>query len=71
MCFKITLAQREYFRYQGVSAEYERRGYGSSRPGLAWANREKLEKVKRAEVSPTRLGNTRPVIRKGETERKV
>jgi len=41
MCFKITRALREYYRYRGVSAELERRGYGSSRPELAWANREK------------------------------
>jgi hypothetical protein len=41
MCFKITLAQREYYRYRGVSAELERRGYGSSRPELSWANRQK------------------------------
>jgi len=43
MCFKITHAQREYFRYQGVSAELERRGYGSSRPEFAWANRLKTQ----------------------------
>ena len=41
MCFKITPALREYYRYRGVSAELERRGYGSSRPELAWANRQK------------------------------
>jgi hypothetical protein len=41
MCFKITGALREYYRYSGVSAELERLGYGSSRPELAWANRQK------------------------------
>jgi hypothetical protein len=41
MCFKITPALREYYHYRGVSAELERRGYGSSRPELAWANRQK------------------------------
>jgi hypothetical protein len=40
---KITSAQREYFRYTGASAELERRGAGSSRPGLAWARRSKQE----------------------------
>jgi hypothetical protein len=42
MCFKITPALREYYNYRGVSAELERRGYGSSRPELAWANRQRL-----------------------------
>jgi hypothetical protein len=41
MCFKITPAQREYYHYRGISAELERRGYGSSRPELAWSIREK------------------------------
>jgi hypothetical protein len=36
---KITLAQREYFRYTGASAELERRGAGSSRPENAWLRR--------------------------------
>jgi hypothetical protein len=30
---------REYYRYRDVSAEYEQRGYGSSRSELAWAYR--------------------------------
>ncbi len=47
MCFKITPAQREYFRYQGVSAELERRGYGSSRPELSWANRQDQKKLEK------------------------
>lgn len=41
MCFKVTLALREFYHYCGVSAELERRGYGSSRPELCWANRQK------------------------------
>jgi hypothetical protein len=41
MCFKITRALREHYAYRGASAEMERRGYGSSRPELAWANRQK------------------------------
>jgi len=43
MCFKITRALREYYRYCDVSAEVERRGRGSSRPELAWAHRQKHE----------------------------
>ena len=38
---KITPAQREYFRYTGVSAELERRGAGTSRPELAWIRRSR------------------------------
>lgn len=38
---KITAAAREYFRYTGLSAELERRGLGSSRAELAWAQQEK------------------------------
>jgi len=45
MCFKITATLREYYRYRGVSAEYERRGYGSSRTELAWAYRRKQTSV--------------------------
>jgi hypothetical protein len=41
MCFKITPAQREYFHYRDISAEFERRGYSASRPELAWAIRQK------------------------------
>jgi hypothetical protein len=37
MCFKITPSLREHCNYRGLSAELERRGYGSSRPQLAWA----------------------------------
>ena len=40
MPFKITPALREYFHYQGISADLERRGFGSSRPRLAWAVRQ-------------------------------
>ena len=31
MCFKITRGLREYFHYHGISADLERRGFGSSR----------------------------------------
>jgi hypothetical protein len=41
MCFKITPSLREHFNYRGISAELEQRGYGSSRPQLAWAIRQK------------------------------
>lgn len=40
---KITSAQREYYRYTGVSAQLERIGAGSSRPELAWIRRQKQE----------------------------
>jgi hypothetical protein len=40
---KITSAQREFYRYTGASAALERRGAGSSRPALAWAQRQKQE----------------------------
>ena len=41
MCFKITPSLQEHYNYRGLSAELERRGYGSSRPQLAWAIRQK------------------------------
>ena len=41
MCFKITPALQEYFHYHRISADLERRGFGSSRPQLAWAIRQK------------------------------
>jgi hypothetical protein len=41
--FKITSALHEYFRYTDASTEVERRGFGSSRPELAWANRQKQQ----------------------------
>jgi hypothetical protein len=41
MYFKIVPSLREYFNYRGISAELERRDYGSSRPDLAWAVRQK------------------------------
>ena len=45
---KIAAAQREYFRYTGVSAEVEERGMGTSRPELAWAKRvEEQEKERK------------------------
>ena len=40
---KITQAQREYFRYTGVSAELERRGAGCSLPELTWARRSESQ----------------------------
>ena len=43
MCFKITNGLREYFHYHGISADLERRGFGSSRPELAWAIRQKQQ----------------------------
>jgi hypothetical protein len=36
---KIPLAQREFYRYTGVSAQMERRGFGASRVDNAWARR--------------------------------
>ncbi len=36
---KISPAQREYYRYTGVSAEIERHGVGTSRPELSWIRR--------------------------------
>jgi hypothetical protein len=47
---KITAAQREYFRYTGVSAELERRGLGSSRPELAWVRRVKQQEEQRRDL---------------------
>ena len=44
MSFKITPGLREYFHYHGISADLERRGFSSSRPELAWANRQKQQK---------------------------
>ncbi len=48
---KIGAAQREFHRYTGVSAEYERRGFGSSRVDLCWARRFPLSPDK-APTSP-------------------
>jgi hypothetical protein len=48
---KISAAQREYFRYTGVSAELERRGAGTSRPEIAWVRRLKQQaRENRAEI---------------------
>jgi hypothetical protein len=47
MCFKITLGLREYFHYHGISADLERRGFGSSRPELAWAIRQKQQEAEK------------------------
>jgi hypothetical protein len=43
---KITLAQREFYRYTGTSAALERRGAGTSRPDLAWGQRQKQEETR-------------------------
>ena len=43
MSFKITPRLREYFHYRDISADLERRGFGSSRPELAWAIRQKQQ----------------------------
>ena len=59
MCFKITRALREYYRYCDVSAEVERRGRGSSRPELAWAHRQKHESDK---TVPDHNGGLKGVI---------
>ncbi len=45
---KITAAQRENFRYTGISAELERRGAGTSRPELAWVRRKKQQQEERS-----------------------
>jgi hypothetical protein len=52
MSFKITAEQRAYFRYSGVSAEAERQGLGSSRPGLAWAKRQKQRESSNSRKAP-------------------
>jgi hypothetical protein len=41
---KITSGQREFYRYTGASAALEQRGAGSSRPALAWVQRQKRER---------------------------
>ena len=49
---KITAAQREYFRYTGVSADVERRGAGCSQPELAWVRRLKRQEAERSAATP-------------------
>ena len=49
MCFKITPGLREYFHYHGISADLERRGFGSSRPEVAWAIRQKQQEPEKPE----------------------
>jgi hypothetical protein len=62
MCFRIARALREYYRYGGLSAELERREYGSSHPELAWVHRQKHESDKAmAGVSSA----SKPIIGKG------
>jgi hypothetical protein len=51
---KITAAQREYFRYTGVSSEMERRGLGVSRPGLAWTRRVRQQEAERVDAAPNK-----------------
>ena len=48
---KISATQREYYRYTGSSSELERKGAGSSRAALAWANRSKPEQTPSANES--------------------
>jgi hypothetical protein len=52
---KISAAQREYFRYTGVSAEVEERGMGTSRPELGWARRVQQQEEERQRVTGSRL----------------
>jgi hypothetical protein len=45
---KITAAQREFYRYTGVSAALERRGAGCLRADLAWVRSSRqLEQERR------------------------
>lgn len=51
---KVTPAQREFFRYTGVSAALERRGAGSSRAAQTWRQRAFRPEEDRARVpTPT------------------
>jgi hypothetical protein len=50
---KITLAQREFYRYTGASAALEKRGAGASRPDLAWVRRQAEEKQSRSALGKT------------------
>ena len=58
MCFKITPSLREHFNYRGVSAEVERRGYGSSRPQLAWAIRQKQHEPEKTLENQAKVVNS-------------
>jgi len=47
---KITSAQREYYRYTGVSAEVERHGHGSNRQDFSrLSNGEQREQQDRSD----------------------
>lgn len=46
---KITAAQREYYRYLGVSADVERRGRGSNSQDFTRLPKDKQEQTGRAE----------------------
>jgi len=50
---KITLAQREFYRYTGASAALEQRGAGASRHDLAWVRRQVEEKQSRGGLGRT------------------
>jgi hypothetical protein len=58
MCFKITPSLREHFNYRGISAELERRGYGSSRPQLAWAIRQKQREPEKPIDNQAKVANS-------------
>lgn len=58
LSIKITPALREYFRYSGISAELERRGYGSSRPQVAWAIRQKQHEPEKPADDENKGGNS-------------
>jgi hypothetical protein len=76
MCFTITPALREYFHYQGISADLERRGFGSSRPQLAWAIRQKQHEPENRQtirVRPTSEIQTDPlsILEAGALRREI
>lgn len=58
ICFRITRAQREYYPYRGPFAELDRSGYGSSRPELVWANRQKQQGKDDFFADPNKTVNT-------------
>lgn len=53
MGLKITLEQREFYRYGGAAAELERRGAGSSRASLAWVTRARKQERENADQPQT------------------
>jgi hypothetical protein len=56
---KIPLAQREFYRYTGVSAQMERRGLGASRVDNAWARRWPTQPGDDRAESPSGIAATR------------